>query len=89
MAGGSFSGSLTGTKMKSFSQLNLLPVTVGTLLILAAAGCGRDNVKVYHADASDTATLTPPPLAASGAMPTAMPDGICNTHCLPAGRKKT
>ena len=45
--------------MKSFSQLNILPATVGTLLILAAAGCGRDNVKVYHADASDSATPTP------------------------------
>ncbi len=83
--------------MKSFSQLHILPATVGTLLILAAAGCGRDSVKVYHADASDTATPTPPPLAASGAMPTAMPDGIAAPdnsgqpslqYTLPAGWEK-
>ena len=62
--------------MKSFIQLNLLPLAAGTFLILAAAGCGRDSVKVYQVDANDTATPTPPPLAAPGAMPTAMPDGL-------------
>ena len=50
------------------------------MLLLLAAGCGRDNVKVYHADASDTATPAPPPLsapaAAPGAMPMTMPDGL-------------
>lgn len=61
--------------MKSFIHLTLWPATVGTLLIIAATGCGRDNVKVYQVDASDTATPTPP-LAASGTMPTTMPDGF-------------
>ena len=42
-----------------------------------AAGCGRDNVKVYHVDTSDTATPTPPAIAAPPAgMPTTMPDGL-------------
>ncbi|HXI73505.1 MAG TPA: hypothetical protein VNN22_24440 [Verrucomicrobiae bacterium] len=62
--------------MKSFIQLTLWPTAVGTFLIFAAAGCGRDSVKVYHVDANDTATPTPPPMAAPGAMPTSMPDGL-------------
>jgi hypothetical protein len=67
-------GYLKVTKMKSFIHLKIWPATVGTLLIIAATGCGRDSVKVYHVDASDTPT--PPPVAAPAAMPTAMPDGI-------------
>ena len=64
--------------MKRFIHANLWPVTVGTLLIVAAAGCGRDTVKVYHADASDAATAPPPataPATPQGAMPATMPDG--------------
>jgi hypothetical protein len=62
--------------MKSFIHLTLGPATIGTFLIIAANGCGRDTVKVYHVDANDTATSTPPPATAPGAMPSAMPDGL-------------
>ena len=84
--------------MKSFIHLTPWPATVGTLLIIAAAGCGRDSVKVYHVDANDTATPAPPPVAASGAMPTAMPAGLpapdnsgqpSLQYTLPAGWQKT
>ena len=61
--------------MKRFILYLLRPAAVGTLLLLVA-GCGRDNVKVYHADASDTATPAPPPMAAPAAMPSTMPDGL-------------
>ncbi len=61
--------------MKSFIHSKLWPATVGTLLIFAAAGCGRDNVKVYHVDSSDTTTPPPPP-AAPAPMPSAMPAGL-------------
>ena len=60
--------------MKRFISLNFLPAIAGTCLILAATGCGRDSVKVYHVDSSDTAT--PPPSAASVAMPATMPNGL-------------
>lgn len=46
------------------------------LMILISSGCNRDSVKVYHADANDTVTPTPPPMAASGAMPSSMPEGL-------------
>ena len=59
--------------MKSLIHLKIGPVAVGMLLL--ATGCGRDGVKVYHADATDTATPVPP-AAASGAMPTTMPAGL-------------
>ena len=91
---------LTGTKMKAHILNKLWPATIGTLL-LVAAGCGRDNVKVYHADASDTATPAPPPIAAPatppGSMPTTMPDGLPTPdnsgqpslqYTLPAGWEK-
>ncbi|MDD5139190.1 MAG: hypothetical protein PHY43_02890 [Verrucomicrobiales bacterium] len=83
--------------MKSFIHLTLWPATVGTFLILAAAGCGRDSVKVYNVDASDAATPAPPPIATTGAMPTAMPDGMLAPdnsgqpslqYALPAGWEK-
>jgi hypothetical protein len=45
-------------------------------LVVLAAGCGRDGVKVYHVDSSDTATPTSPPAAAPAAMPATMPDGL-------------
>jgi len=51
-----------------------LAAVTATLAFLAT-GCGRDNVKVYKADASD-APVTPPPAAAPAAMPTTMPDGL-------------
>src|ERR1035437_5205932 len=83
--------------MKPFIHLKIWPASVGTLLIFAATGCGRDSVKVYHVDASDTATPTPPPVAAPAAMPTAMPDGMLAPdnssqpplqYTLPAGWEK-
>jgi len=58
--------------MKSFTPSKLWPAAVGIFLLVAAAGCGRDNVKVYHVDSSDTTTPTPPPAA----MPSAMPNGL-------------
>ena len=87
--------------MKPFIHLKIWPATVGTLLIIAATGCGRDSVKVYHVDASDNATPTPPPIAAPaampGSMPTAMPEGMLAPdnssqpplqYTLPAGWEK-
>jgi hypothetical protein len=66
--------------MKRFVQVKLWPVAIGALLLMAAAGCGRDTVKVYHVDASDSATPVPPPVAANTtppvSMPAAMPDGL-------------
>lgn len=62
--------------MKHYLQNNLWLTALGTLLIISAAGCGRNDVKVYQVDANDAATPMPPPLGASGAMPTTMPDGI-------------
>jgi hypothetical protein len=66
---------LLGTKMKSFMRFNFGPAALGTLLFLAV-GCGRDSVKVYHVDNPDAATPPPPPVAAPGAMPATMPDGL-------------
>ena len=48
---------------------------VTATLALLATGCGRDNVKIYKADASD-APVTPPPAAAQAVMPTTMPNGL-------------
>src|SRR5271154_2257154 len=62
--------------MKPLYLIKFWPAVVGTFLLVAAAGCGRDTVKVYHVDASDTATPAPPPVAAPAAMPTSMPDGL-------------
>jgi hypothetical protein len=62
--------------MKRFIHVKLWLAAVGTTLLVAAAGCGRDSVKVYHVDASDAATPAPPPVAAPAAMPTTMPDGL-------------
>jgi hypothetical protein len=62
--------------MKRFIQVKLWLAAVGTTLLVAAAGCGRDSVKVYHVDASDTAAPAPPPVTAPAAMPTSMPDGL-------------
>lgn len=63
--------------MRKFTAFNLLPLAAAALL-LVAAGCGRDDVKVYKVDSSDTVATTPPPaVAASPAtMPATMPDGL-------------
>jgi hypothetical protein len=77
------------------------PVFYGLLLaasagLIFATGCGRDGVKVYHVDSSDTATPTPLP-AAANAMPAAMPAGLpapdnsglpTLKYALPAGWKE-
>jgi hypothetical protein len=62
-------------KMKHHTNFSVRPLATAALITLAAAGCGRDNVKVYKADSSDTA-VTPPPATAPGTMPTTMPDGM-------------
>ena len=55
---------------------HLVHLTAATAaLAFLATGCGRDNVKVYKADASD-APVTPPLAAAPAAMPSTMPDGL-------------
>ena len=82
--------------MKPFTHSFGRPLATAALLIFAGAGCGRDSVKVYHADASDTAT--PPPAAApAAAMPASMPDGMLAPdnsgqpplqYTLPAGWEK-
>ena len=68
----------------------------GVLWLLLAAGCGRDTVKVYKADTSDT-TLPPPPAATPAAMPATMPEGLAAPdhsgmpalqYTLPAGWKE-
>lgn len=57
--------------MKNVVHPNALPLAAATLLLLAAVGCGRDDVKVYKADASDG---TPPTTAvAPAAMPMILP----------------
>jgi len=56
--------------MKHLTNYLGLPAAMA-LAIFANAGCGRDGVKVYHADASDA--TTPPAAAAPAAMPDAMP----------------
>ena len=81
--------------MKHLIHLTRLSGVAATF-VLMATGCGRDSVKVYQADASDT-TATPPPAAAPSAMPTTMPDGLAvpdNSgqpklkYTLPAGWKE-
>jgi hypothetical protein len=82
--------------MKPLNLIKFWPAAVGTLL-LVAAGCERDNVKVYHVDANDTAIPAPPPVAAPAVMPTTMPDGLpapdnsgqpTLQYALPAGWEK-
>jgi hypothetical protein len=49
------------------------------VVVVLASGCGRDSVKTYQVDASDTiSTSAPAPTATSmpAAMPNAMPDGL-------------
>src|SRR5580698_9160815 len=54
-----------------------LPLTAAALLMFAA-GCSRDGVKVYKVDSSDTVTTAPPAVAATppSGMPTTLPDGL-------------
>jgi len=61
--------------MKPGAPFHILPFAAVSLLLLAAAGCGRDSVKVYKVDANDTA-VTPPPAAAPAAMPATMPGDL-------------
>jgi len=81
--------------MKHFVPLQALPLVAATLVLLTS-GCGRDSVKVYKADASDT-TVAPAAAPAPGAMPATMPDGMAAPdnsgqpklkYTLPAGWKE-
>ena len=59
--------------MKHLTNFKALPLFAAALMLFAA-GCGRDSVKVYKVDSSDMVT-SPPPVAAT-AMPATMPDGL-------------
>ena len=61
-------------KMKRLICPDLLPLAVA-LIVVAATGCGRDEVKVYKVDASEAASAPSPALAAAP-MPANMPDGL-------------
>ena len=89
--------------MKPFIHLQSWPLALGTLLIFAATGCGRDTVQVCHVDASDVAAAVPPPVAAPAvsAAPTMLPPTRAGTfpatddsglpplqYVLPAGWEK-
>ena len=65
---------LTDSKMKPLAHSNRLPLAAAALMLAAAAGCGRDNVKVYHVESSDI--VTSPPAATAAAMPATMPEGL-------------
>jgi hypothetical protein len=60
--------------MKRFIASNTVPLAAASLLILAA-GCGRDSVKVYKVETNDT-TVTLPPAQGSMGMPSSMPAGV-------------
>ncbi len=53
--------------MKHFAQSKALPPVAAALLLFAIAGCGRDDVKVYHVATNDAAVAVP-----AGAAPEAM-----------------
>ena len=61
--------------MKPAAPFHTLPLAAASLLLLAVAGCDRDNVKVYKVDSNDT-TVTPPPAATPAAMPATMPGDL-------------
>ena len=61
--------------MKPLAPSNVLPLAAAALIVFALAGCGRDSVKVYKVETNDT-TMTLPPAAGSGAMPSMMPGGV-------------
>ncbi len=81
-----------GNEMMKTSSICSLAVA----LVVLSTGCGRDGVKVYHVDSSDTTTPTPPPAVAPAAMPASMPDGLAPDnsgqpslqYTLPAGWEK-
>jgi len=64
--------------MRHFAGSNSWPLAAAALVLVLSAGCGRDDVKVYKVDSSDTVITTPPPIAATSptAMPATMPDGL-------------
>jgi len=66
--------------MKANYSNRILPLAASALL-LAAVGCNRDSVKVYHVESNDTVTPVLPAPQAQGAapsmgMPATMPDGL-------------
>jgi len=66
-------------EMRHSSGSNWCPLAAAALALLAlAAGCGRDDVKVYKVDSSDAVATAPPPATATapGTMPATMPDGL-------------
>jgi hypothetical protein len=60
--------------MKRLIVISAAPLAAATLLLLAA-GCGRDSVKVYKVETNDTAVTLPPPAGSMG-MPSSMPAGL-------------
>jgi hypothetical protein len=68
-----FCGIFNLKKMKHLAKSNVLPLAATGLILLVAAGCGRNNVKVYHVENSDITTSLPPVAAA---MPMSMPGGL-------------
>ena len=64
--------------MRDSACSNSVSLAAGALLLLLAAGCGRDSVKVYKVDSSDMVATTPPPVAATApaTMPATMPGGL-------------
>lgn len=63
--------------MRHSACSNSLTLAAVALLALVA-GCGRNDVKVYKVDSTDTMVTTPPPVAAASpsGMPSTMPDGL-------------
>jgi hypothetical protein len=62
--------------MNFFIARKICSAGIGTFLIVAVAGCGRDGVKVYHVSDGDASTPAPPAAAAPAVMPATMPDGL-------------
>ena len=60
------------TMMKFLARQNALPLAAALMAVISA-GCGRDNVTVYHVATNDIAPSVPPPPAAAPAMPASMP----------------
>jgi len=60
--------------MRISAKINGLPFAAG-LLLLAAAGCDRDSVKVYKVD-NNTAVAVAPPAPASGGSSAMSPDAL-------------
>jgi hypothetical protein len=64
--------------MKAFLVWQRRFFAASALMIFAAAGCGRDDVKVYKTDSADTTPAVPLPAAVAmpAAMPATMPPGL-------------